>query len=185
MKPPVPDTPPPGDEDMQEILRRRRESLARVEEDAEPAETVALLVFGIGEERYAVPLEAVREIQSGYTVARIPCTPAHILGVISVRGDIVSVTDLGVLLGVPDRRTRPRLMAPQPAIIIAEGLVATAFAVDEIGDIVDVPVNAMEPSLSAQDSLEAPLVSASVEIEGEMVAIVNCATVLEPIDSTA
>lgn len=176
-------TPATGSDDVQETLRRRRDSLARAEDEAQSVETASLLAFAVGDERYAVPLDAVREIQSGYTVARIPCAPPHILGVISVRGEIVSVTDLGVLLGVPEHRTRPSQAASRPAIIIAEGLVASALVVDEIGDIVDVPADAVEPPLSAQDRHEAPLVRGSVEIDGQMIAIVDCATVLEPIDS--
>ena len=183
MKRPVPETPDAGSDEVQEILHRRRESLARVDAEAQPTETVSLLVCSVGGERYAVPTEGVREIQSGYTIARIPCAPEHILGVISVRGEIVSVTDLGVLLRVPETRRRPSFAASQPAILVAEGLVTTALVVDDIGDIVDVPADDVERPLSAQDRLDAPLVSGSVEIDGQLVAIVDCAAVLEPIDS--
>ena len=183
MKRPVPETQGTGGDEVQEILRRRRESLAHVDEEARSAETVSLLLFSISGEDYAVPTEVVREIQSGYTVARIPCAPEHILGVISVRGEIVSVTDLGVLLRVPETRRRPSFAASQPAILIAEGLVTTALVVDDIGDIVDVPADDLEPPLSAQDRLDAPLVSGSVEIDGRMVTTVDCTAVLEPIDS--
>ena len=172
-----------GSDEVREILRRRRDSLALAQDEADAIAATSLLVCTVGQERYAVPVEAVREIQSGYSVARIPCAPEHILGVISVRGEIVSVTDLGVLLGVAERRSRLSSGASRPAIIIAEGLVASALVVDEIGDIVDVPADAIEPPLSAQDKHEAPLVRGSIEIDGRMVAVVDCAVVLEPIES--
>jgi len=48
--------------------------------------------------------------------------------------------------------------------------------------VVAVSLDAIEPPLSAHDRHEAPLVRGSIEIDGRMVAVVDCAVVLEPIE---
>jgi len=166
---------------MNEILRRRAESLAQVQEEAAPEETVGLLMFRLGEEWYAVSIDAVREVYNEYTVTRIPCVPDFVLGVINVRGEIVSVTDLGTLIRVPSRSELDIEHELPSAIIVSTGRCVSAIVVDEIGDIVDVSAGALEPPLSTLDKAQAEYMSGSVYVGGLLVGIVNVEKILEPI----
>lgn len=58
-----------------------------------------VLTLGVGSERFAIPVAGVQEILDARPVTPLPDAPAHILGVIDVRGHSVAVMDLGVLLG--------------------------------------------------------------------------------------
>lgn len=173
------------DEKAREILRRRAESLAQAESEETSIETVGLLLFRLGEEWYAVPIEGVREIYNDYTVTRIPRVPDFILGVINVRGEIISVTDLGEMMHVPSR-TELEIGGFLPsAIIVSNDSCVTAIVVDEIGDIVDVPRESIEPPLSTLDKTQAEFVSGSVYVNGQLIGIVNLDKVLEPIGESA
>jgi chemotaxis signal transduction protein len=57
----------------------------------------------------------------------------------------------------------------------------TAIVVDEIGDIVDVPRDSVEPPLSTLDKAQAEFVSGSVYVDNQLIGIVNLEKVLEPI----
>jgi purine-binding chemotaxis protein CheW len=59
------------------------------------------LVFGIGAERFAVPLMAVDEVIDVPSVQRIPDAPQSVLGVTSIRGALVTFYDPRMLLNVP------------------------------------------------------------------------------------
>ena len=166
---------------VREILRRRAESLSQSEAEAASIETVGLLLFRLGEEWYAVRIEGVREIYSDYMVTRIPRVPDFILGVINVRGEIVSVTDLATLMRVPSRTELDIDEALPTAIIVTNGTSVSAIVVDEIGDIVDVPKESIEPPLSTLDKSAAEYVSGSVFVDGRLVGIANLEKVLEPI----
>ncbi|MBP0652262.1 chemotaxis protein CheW, partial [Mycobacterium tuberculosis] len=50
--------------------------------------------LGIATEVFAVPVEAVLEILDMRPVFRIPETPAHVLGLLDLRGRSVPVLDL-------------------------------------------------------------------------------------------
>lgn len=58
------------------------------------------VTLGCGEELFAVPVERVQEILDLCPIARLPHAPAHLLGVIDVRGDDVAVADLRTMLGL-------------------------------------------------------------------------------------
>ena len=69
-----------------------------------------LLSFELAGAPYAVPVERVREIVRMRPVTPIPRTPADVRGVISLRGEMIELIDLGHRLGLgpiePTRRTR-------------------------------------------------------------------------------
>lgn len=168
-----------------EVLRRRAESLAQAEDQETSLQTRGLLLFSLGEEWYAFPIEGVREIYNDYQVTRIPRVPEFILGVVNVRGEIVSVTDLGTMMRVPSRTQRsPEDQLPS-AIIVANEYCVTAVVVDQIGDIVEIPRDAVEPALSTLDKAQAEFVAGSVYVDERLVGIVNLDKVLEPIGENA
>lgn len=169
------------DAKAREVLKRRAESLSQAQDEEARVETTGLLLFRLGEEWYAVPIDGVREIYNEYAVTRIPRVPEFILGVINVRGEIVSVTNLGEMMRVPSRTLLEIDGLLPSAIIVATEACVTAIVVDEIGDIVDVPRDAIEPPLSTLDKTQAEFVSGSVYVEGALIGIVNIEKVLEPI----
>ena len=64
------------------------------------AENTQYVTLGVADERFAVPVERVREILQVQPVARMPNAPPHFLGMIDVRGQGVSVVDLRQKLGL-------------------------------------------------------------------------------------
>lgn len=168
-----------------EVLRRRAESLAQSEHEETSAEARGLLLFRLGEEWYAFPIEGVREIYNDYVVTRIPRVPEFILGVVNVRGEITSVTDLGIMMRVPSRTQRDGEGELPSAIVVANECCVTAVVIDEIGDIVEVPKDAIEPALSTLDKAQAEFVAGSVYVDDRLVGIVNLDKVLEPVGEDA
>ena len=76
--------------------------------DASPEQLRQLLSFDLSGSPYALPVERVREIVRLRTVTPVPRVPPHVLGVISLRGEIVQVIDLRVRLGLAAERPGPR-----------------------------------------------------------------------------
>ena len=76
------------------------------------------LAFRLASETYGLPLLHVREILTPPPITFVPRAPAEVLGIISVRGLLVTVLDLRVKLGVAaesaSKRTRI-LLVPAPS----------------------------------------------------------------------
>ncbi len=162
----------------EEVLRRRAESLAQEAESEEARDFMGLLLFRLGEEWYAVKVEDVREIHQEYHITPIPCVPDFILGVINIRGEIISVTDIARLMGVGSISDDEGIL---PAIVIQNDECATAMVVDEIGDITDVSKDGIEPPVSTMDKTQAEFVSGSVYIGERLIGLMNVDRILLPV----
>lgn len=58
------------------------------------------LSFSLGAEEYAMPLLKVREVIAVPEVTPIPQTPSYFLGIMNLRGQVISVMDLRTKLGI-------------------------------------------------------------------------------------
>jgi len=85
----------PGADETKRILHERALALA-----AEPArrqtpdQSIEVVEFLLAHERYAVESFHVREVYPLENLTPLPCTPAFVLGIVNLRGEIVSVIDL-------------------------------------------------------------------------------------------
>jgi purine-binding chemotaxis protein CheW len=79
------------------------------------AATDPSLLVSIGGRRFALPLGAVREVVDSRPFARVPGATDAVCGVINLRGTVVTVFDLGVLLGNP-----PAALDPLHRLVLVE-----------------------------------------------------------------
>jgi purine-binding chemotaxis protein CheW len=57
------------------------------------------LSFRVGEEHYGLPIARVREIIALPPVTRLPRTPAHVRGLVNIRGTVLPLLDLARYFG--------------------------------------------------------------------------------------
>jgi purine-binding chemotaxis protein CheW len=58
-----------------------------------------VLVMAVNDAFFAVPMATVHQVLRHPKVTRVPLSPAGLLGVVNVRGEIVAFLDTGVLTG--------------------------------------------------------------------------------------
>ncbi|HLI59698.1 MAG TPA: chemotaxis protein CheW [Solirubrobacteraceae bacterium] len=123
-----------------------------------------LVVFRLGGEHYALPIQQVQEIIR-YSEPRSVASPADWLrGVISLRGRIVPVYDVASRIGV---RTE---ISEQTKIVIAEvGTETAGVIVDSVEEVLTVT----EDQISAAPTADASLIQAIIRIEGRLVALLT------------
>jgi purine-binding chemotaxis protein CheW len=165
-----------------EILRQRADSLAVEQSVVSEESRESVLLFSLGEEWYGLRIGHVREIYNEYSITPVPCVPSHIAGVINIRGEIVSVTDIKAMMGMGESGAKLEAGDEQaPVIVVAEEPVCTALIVDAIGDIVEIATGSVEAPLSVADKVMPEYVSGEFYTEGRLVALVNTAKVLTPV----
>lgn len=87
-----------------EVLRARAQILAQEPEKVVPAsELLEIISFVLGGETYAVESELVREVYPLKDFTPLPGVPPFILGIINVRGTIISIVDLKTFFGFPEK----------------------------------------------------------------------------------
>lgn len=92
---------------MGDIVRHRDRTLARRGRKAGGALT-EYLAFMLGGDTYAVPIREVREILKVPPVTPVPRAARHVLGIVSVRGQLVSVLDLRGIVNAPLAAVTPK-----------------------------------------------------------------------------
>ena len=60
-----------------------------------------MVTFQIDQERYALPVEVVSSIERVPLLRPIPMAPAHVIGLINLRGVVMTVVDVRKLLELP------------------------------------------------------------------------------------
>ena len=93
-------------DNAEEVLRARAQRLAaRASTNTEMEDaSVEYVVFGRGEERYALPVEWVQAVLDlRHPPVPVPQVPAYFLGLIRVRGAMTALFDVEMLLAAGHR----------------------------------------------------------------------------------
>ena len=95
----------PSPEQQQKILHARARLLAvGGKAEAAPAHLLVEVVeFVLGPEHYGIESCHIREIHPLSEFTALPCTPAFVLGLVNVRGQILSIIDIKKLFVLPDK----------------------------------------------------------------------------------
>lgn len=87
-------------ERVEAILAARARQLALPLSCDEPSrKTLEILEFSLARENYGVASQWVREVFTLNDLTPVPCTPAFVLGVANLRGQIMSIIDLRRFFG--------------------------------------------------------------------------------------
>lgn len=121
-------------------------------QDGEARAREQLLTFTLDGAPYAIPVDRVREIVRLRPITSVPRVPSDVLGVISLRGEIVQVIDLRRRLGL---RAGSPLARARIVIVREDEGGAAGLLVDGVDDVF-----ALEPDSVQPPTAEAVAVSA-------------------------
>jgi len=91
------------DEKKKQVLEVRARELARnTDKEKALGESIEVVEFVLAYEKYGIESSYVREIYPLKELTSVPCTPPFVLGIINVRGEIVSVIDMKKFFDLPE-----------------------------------------------------------------------------------
>jgi len=134
----------PAPEEKKRILRERAKALAlEPKKDEPPQQPIEILEFVLAYERYGVETRHVREVYPLKELTPVPCTPPFVLGIISVRGQILSVLDIKKFFDLPEKG----LTDLNKVIILHNDAMEFGILADVILGVRSVPLRDIQPSL--------------------------------------
>lgn len=116
--------------------------MSREPETETHGRTARYVTFRLADEIYAVDVMQIREVLRVGEIAPVPGAPSHVLGIINLRGTVVTVIDARTRMGLP---TRPADEASRVIIIEGAGQVM-GMLVDSVTEVVELADSAIEPS---------------------------------------
>jgi len=111
------------------------------------------LTFALGHEEYGLEILKVREIIGYMDITAVPQTPAHVKGVINLRGRVIPVVDLRAKFGMETADVTEQTCIIVVEIAQAGRKFSTGIIVDRVQEVLDI---------SARDIEEAPQFGGSV-----------------------
>jgi purine-binding chemotaxis protein CheW len=127
-----------------EILRKRAGELARQAGPEGVGATLEVLEFLLSYETYAIEISWIVEAYPLRELTPLPGTPPFVLGIINVRGRILSVIDIRVFFDLPKKG----LTNLNKVIILRSGEMEFGILADEIIGTRSIPLKELQPPLS-------------------------------------
>ena len=156
------------------------ENIAHYEEDLYKRatleeETLQIIIFRLSQEWYGVEIRKVKEVIRVTKITYLPSSPEYIAGIVNLRGNILSVTDLKRILSLPyeEPTEKTRIIA------VELGILETGLLVDEVIESIEVPLSKIEPSLLTIPSEGAKYIEGQCKVNNKLIALVSVQKVLE------
>ncbi|HNY32246.1 MAG TPA: chemotaxis protein CheW [Fibrobacteria bacterium] len=135
---------------------------------------VELTVFTVGDILCAVDNGRVREISGLRAITPVHHAPSHVRGVVNLRGQIMTIIDLGVRLGIgavpEDRHSR--------ILVVRSGEEDIGLLVDGIEDVKTVSASEMEPPPSNVQGVSGSFLRAILKEKDELACVVDLDKIL-------
>lgn len=150
-----------------------RQAATEAEEATAASPRLALLLFTLGGEAYAFRLGDVREVVKPTSITPVPSVPAHILGVMNLRGEILPVLDPKGLLGLEGTASGSEARI----IVTRTPRGPVGFLVDEVEDAVEAEAG-LEPLLHTLPEARARYLEGQLSIGGRLVGLLQLSALL-------
>jgi purine-binding chemotaxis protein CheW len=120
--------------------------IPEIPDDFTPEETGAgdaverVVAFFLGGQRYALPIERVREIQQIVAFSEVPAGGTGVVGMVNLRGQVIPAVDLRRLVGMEPKE----YTLETPMVITDVDGDPVALLVDEVQDVFELPSGCMQ-----------------------------------------
>ena len=157
---------------------RQTAAVSAVSEDeasaAREEPMVELMGFHVAGEEYGVDIMRIKEITPVFELTPIPRAPHYILGILSLRGNILPVFDLKRRLGLPEGEPSPKARI----IVLTNRDEQVGILVDGITSAVRIPAEAVEPPPPVLRGAEADFVRGVGRFRDRMLILLDIDRVL-------
>lgn len=140
-----------------------------------------LIIVEVRGQRFAIDIMSVREIRGWSAATRLPQAPAHVLGMINLRGAVLPVIDLSARLGLG-------VSEPHTAsvVIVTEiGTHQVGLLVDSVCDILSLTDGMLQDAPQVGDARVHEFVRGVIITAEGIITLVTLDAVLPPADVLA
>lgn len=130
--------------------------------------------FWVDNQLLGVPVNSVQEVLNPQSIASTPKARPEIAGLLNLRGQIVTAVNLRKRMGLPDLEGDAESMN----VVIRLNEESFSLLVDEVGDVINVPAETMEPVPQTLDTRWKTVTQGVFRLEERLFIILNVGTIL-------
>jgi len=145
-----------------------------MKDGGEKNEILELATFYIGDALYGIDILNIQEINRNMDITWVPQAKEYVKGVLNLRGQIVTIIDLGKKLGLSpanmEKENRNIIVNSQDEYI--------GFLVDQISDVLPADPNKIEPAPANISGIQGKYFQGVFKTEHSLIGILDIDTVL-------
>jgi purine-binding chemotaxis protein CheW len=149
-----------------------------LETAAKPAnytrEIEQFLSFALGDEQYGIEILKVQEIKGYSGITPIPNTPAHVRGVMNLRGTVIPVVDLRAKFSLEPRAYDKFTVI----IVVTVGAKIMGLVVDSVSDVLDIARSDVRPTPDLGRREDTRFISGMANVGDRLVVLLDIDTLL-------
>lgn len=131
------------------------------------------LTFIMAHEEYGVDILRVQEIRGWESVTPIPNSPAHVKGVINLRGTIVPIIDLRQRFGLENIEYGPLTVVIVLKVDSTNGERVMGIVVDAVSDVYALSDHDMREAPDLGDHVDTAYIKGLVNVDSKMVILLD------------
>jgi purine-binding chemotaxis protein CheW len=136
-----------------------------------------VIIFQLMDKEYAIGVDTVQSIEKLLSITRVPKTPSYVRGVLNLRGVVTPIVDLRERFGLDNKEMDDNTRI----IIVALEEFEVGLIVDAANDVLDIPIESIEPQPEVVGSVESDFISGVAKIGKRLLVMLNLEKVLEPV----
>lgn len=131
--------------------------------------TAQYVTFRLAEETYAINVMQVQEVLRVSEIAPVPGAPHYVLGIVNLRGNVVTVIDARRRLGLeprePDDASR--------VVIIEVSNQVVGILVDSVAEVIELVTAEIEPAPNVGNDESSKYIQGVASRDGELTIVVD------------
>ncbi len=127
------------------------------------------VTFRLENEKYGIKVMQVQEVLRVTDIAPVPGAPDYVLGIINLRGNVVTVLDTRMRFGLPEQETDDNTRI---VIIEAENQVV-GILVDSVAEVVDLQSSDIETAPNVGNDESSKYIQGVSSLENELLILVD------------
>jgi purine-binding chemotaxis protein CheW len=130
---------------------------------------IQYVTFRLAEEIYGINVMQVQEVLRVSEIAPVPGAPHYVLGIINLRGNVVTVIDTRIRLGLETTE-----VTDSTRIVIIEGAKhVVGILVDCVAEVVDLATSEIESAPNVGNDESAKYIQGVASRDGELLILVD------------
>ena len=136
------------------------------------------LVFQLGREEFGIRVLKVREIMGIQDITAVPQTPAHVKGVINLRGKVIPVVDLRLKFGLPEVEYTQRTCIIVVQVQGDTSSMLMGIVVDGVAEVLNLVPGDIEDTPDFGQGVATPYLLGMAKIKGKVKILLDINQVL-------
>lgn len=127
------------------------------------------VTFRLDNEIYGINVMQVQEVLRVSEIAPVPGAPGYVLGIINLRGNVVTVMETRSRLGLPSREVDDA----SRIVIVEASKIVVGILVDSVAEVVDLSTSEIESAPNVGSDESSKYIQGVASREGELLILMD------------